>query len=341
MALDPDRRRQLHGLKLRALTQEFLGADLREVTGTEAGAVGRAEAPGGGRIGVALAEERPERGLGAALVSAHRYDVEQLHLFAAGAAGVLARRAELFDFPIHVWEVSGRSASVAEARAHTAAPAAPDVPELTILLDLADVDVIVEHGTVIGEVQGLEVARVVATDEGHRLEVGVGAHDREAFSLLHGDVPTPDAIRRVASLVRSHRAPGADPHPLNRLGAERWLRARLIDRPELVGAVTLTPAEPPVVRTNLKEAVPAVARGLDADGHPVVVVTSVGADLDLVPFAADAQARSGDGAELVIAVPARDAHDATLAPSRWLREGVRVAVIDDRWREWADGSSVA
>ncbi len=341
MALDPDRRRQLHGLKLRALTQEHLGADLREVTGTDVGAVGCAEDSAGQRIGVALAEERPERGLGAALASARRYGVGELHVFAAARAGVLARRAELFEFPVHVWGLSGRSAHRADAHVHVAAPVPPEVPELIVLLELADVDVIVEHGTVIGEVQGLEVARVVADEHGHRLEVGVGAHDREAFGLLHGDVPTPDAIRQVATLVRSHRAPGADPHPLNRLGAERWLRARLIERPALVGAARLAPAEPPVVRTNLKEPVPAVARGVDERGVPMVVVTSVGVDLDLVPFAADAQASGGDSADLVIAVPARDAHEVTLAMAQWLRAPARVVAVDDRWREWSDGSSLA
>ena len=42
-------------------------------------------------------------------------------------------------------------------------------------------------------------------------------------------------------------------------------------------------------RTNLSDAVPCVATGLDPDGRPVVVVCSVGIDLDVVPFAADAR----------------------------------------------------
>ncbi len=97
-----------------------------------------------------------------------------------------------------------------------------------------------------GEVHGLEVCRVVDGPDGTaRLEVGVGAHDREAFGLVHGDVPMIDALANVVAAVAAHREPGAEPHPLNRIGAER-LRATLIADPARVGATSLHPAEPPV-----------------------------------------------------------------------------------------------
>ena len=74
----------------------------------------------------------------------------------------------------------------------------------------------VEHGVVTGEVRGLEVCRVV--DDPHtgavRLEVGVGAHDREAFTIMHGDVPTVDALAGV--VARRRRAPPARPRPSTR-----------------------------------------------------------------------------------------------------------------------------
>ena len=58
-----------------------------------------------------------------------------------------------------------------------------------------------------GEVRGLEVCRVV--DDPHtgavRLEVGVGAHDREAFAIVHGDVPTTEALAGVVRAVAEHR----------------------------------------------------------------------------------------------------------------------------------------
>src|SRR5262249_18517616 len=147
-------------------------------------------------------------------------------------------------------------------------------------------------------------------DTGHaRLEVGVGAHDREAFQLVHGDVPTVDALAGVVAAVAEHRRPGAPPHPLNRLGAERLLRSRLIDDPALVDALVLSAAPPPVPRPNLKDPVPCVATGVDDNGAPLVVVCSVGIDLDVVPFAADARAATFQpDVRLVLAVPRRDDH---------------------------------
>lgn len=341
MALDPERRRQLHGLKLRALVEEHLDCTLSEVNGTDDGAVAVGTDPSGSAVIAALAEERSVRGLGGALAAAQRAEASEVHVFAADDAGVLARRADLFAATPVIWALEGRVARPAVADPVAAVPEAPAVPELVALLELADVDVVVEHGVVIGEVQGLEVARVVSSDAGHHLEVGVGAHDREAFGMLHGDLPTPDAIRQVAELVRTHRAPGASPHPLNRLGAERWLRARLIDRPDLVGARSLTHAPPPVERRSLKEPVPAVAHGVGDHGSPIVVVTSVGIDLDMVPFAADARSALAPEADLVVAVPRRDAHSVLVRMAESLIRPARLVAVDDGWREWGHSASIA
>ena len=57
-----------------------------------------------------------------------------------------------------------------------------------------------------------------------------------------------------------------------------------------------------------------MAAGLGDDGEPVVVVCSVGIDLDLVPFASDARGALGPpGARLLLAVPERDDHAVTRA----------------------------
>jgi hypothetical protein len=168
----------------------------------------------------------------------------------------------------------------------------------------------------VGEVRGLEVCRVV--DDPYlgttRLEVGVGVHDREAFAMLHGDVPAAEGLARIVEVVEQHRRPGAAPHPLNRLGRERLIRSQVIADPSLVGVASLAVAPPPVPRANIKDPVPCVAAGTDADGRPVVVVCSSGVDLDLVPFAADARAThegahpgvGGRGSRLVIVTPSRD-----------------------------------
>jgi hypothetical protein len=190
--------------------------------------------------------------------------------------------------------------------------------------------VVVEHGVLVGEVEGLEVCRAIRdsyTDE-CRLEVGVGAHDREAFLLIHGGIPTVDALQMVVSTVAEHRREGAEPHPLNRLGAERSIRAHLLREPTLVGAHRLQPASPPIPRKNLKDSVPCVAVGESDNGGPIVVVCSTGIDLDVVPWAADARAALTDpDAQLVIVVPERDLSPVTLALASSLRHPARVMSI--------------
>ena len=92
-----------------------------------------------------------------------------------------------------------------------------------------------------GEVRGLEVCRVV-DDEAlgtTRLEVGVGAHDREAFQMLHGDVPAVESLARIVDVVASHRRVDAPRHPLNRLAAERFIRWRVVEDPSLIGLRSL------------------------------------------------------------------------------------------------------
>jgi hypothetical protein len=140
-----------------------------------------------------------------------------------------------------------------------------------------------------------------------RLEVGVGAHDREAFQLLHGDRPTDESLAEVVRFVGTHRKPGAERHPLNLLAQERALRARLVAAPSLIGAERVEPVAPPVPRQNVKDAVPCVALAT-VDGRRVAVVCSTGIDLDVVPFAVDAMAACGSDSCLVV-MPTRDAID--------------------------------
>ena len=82
-------------------------------------------------------------------------------------------------------------------------------------------------------------------------------------------------------------AAGRQPHPLNQLVPERWLRWLIVQQPELVGAATLTPVESVLARRNLNERSVASAAGVGADGEPLVVTCSTGVDLELVPAAAD------------------------------------------------------
>lgn len=370
MALEPDRVRALHAAKLRGLARTVLDVALDEVAGTDDGALAVVDAPEA--TVVCLAQERPARALGGALALAQRSRAAAVHVFAERDSGILARRAACFSTPPKVWQITAASARVAEPHPRPTEPPPPRVPELVALLGAAGVDVAVEHGVITGEVEGLEVARIVVhddhaapgpiasagpvparpvssspdtgdPDDGRdpapdpessqwRIEVGVGAHDREAFSLLHADEPTPDAIARVADLVRTHRSPGASPHPLNRLAAARWLRSLLLREPELVGARHLGPASPPVPRAGPKDAAPAVAYGVRPDGRRLIVVASVGIDLDLVPFGADARVFLDPDADLVLALPRRDAHDVILGIAARLERPPEIVEIDDAWR---------
>lgn len=281
-----------------------------------------------------LAEDDPERSLGPALAWAHVNDVAELHLVATGGTGLLARRAAAFAAPPTVWRVDGRSLEQAEPEPLTRPGAPhPSAELLGVMLTAAGADVVVEHGVVSGEVRGLEIARVAVDDEGAaRIEVGVGRHDREAFAMVHGDVPAAAALADVIGTVRRHRHPDAPHHPLNRLAGERWLRATVMADPALVGAARLEAADPASPRTNVKDPVPAPAVGEDVDGRPVVAVCSVGVDLDLVPSAADARAMHAPAARLLLVVPERDDHPVTRALAASLREPAEVVPFPGDWR---------
>jgi hypothetical protein len=354
---DAARRSRLLAIKLAALVRDHLGlADDGQPVGTPAVfAAGAALL----RDGVAwvLADQRGERSLGPALAWSRQQRAGQLQLLAEEATGVLARRAALFadDAAPSVWHVEGRSLLPALVTPYEAVPVVPAAHlALLPLIEAGGATPLVEHGVLVGEVAGLEVCRVVTdalTDES-RLEVGVGAHDREAFQLIHGNLPPADALRDVVRYVADQRTPGAEPHPLNRLAAERLLRDRVQHEPALVGAARLGSADPPVPRPNVKDPAPCVSLGRDGSGGAVVVVFTTGIDLDLVPFAADARAAlaarvalgdlSSDWSEaelqtarLVLAMPERDVVAVTRELAAALRQpaeivGLQPSQLTDR-----------
>ena len=279
--------------------------------------------------------QRPGQRLGSALAWAIRRDATELHLITEADGGQLARRAAEFAFPVTVWLADGRRllpAGVEPLPEPAAAPA--DHLALRELIAAGGATPLVEHGVVSGEVRGLEVCRVVDDEEeGARLEIGVGVHDREAFQMLHGNTPTIDSLSRVVDAVREHRVPGAARHPFNRMAAERLLRWRVEDDPSRLGLRTVTAAEPPVARTSAVEAVPCVARGTDRDGRDVVVVCSSGVDLDVVPYAADARLAAGEVADpgvarTLVVTPARDRLAVTTELAGLLVQSLELVSID-------------
>ncbi|WCO66450.1 hypothetical protein PO878_18285 [Iamia majanohamensis] len=295
--------------------------------------------PGGaarldGDVGwVLLAGDAAPR-LGAALAWARRAGVRDLHVVVdePEASGLVARRAALCAPAPTVWVVDG--ASLAPA---TAAPApvplpAPSAPELRALLVDAGLTVVDEDGMALGELLGLEVARITHGPDGPVLDVGVGKADRELTAMAHAEATDAARVARVVDIVRAERRPGAPPHPINQLVPERWLRASLVAEPALVDAAELHPVPSVVGRTNLKDVGVATAVGTDLDGAPLVVTCSVGVDLDLVPSAADDRAAHAPGARLVLAVPARDALGLTADLAAVLDPPAEVRPVDGDWR---------
>jgi hypothetical protein len=278
-----------------------------------------------------LADAEPARALGPALAVARRAGADgPVHLVVEDAAGLLVRRAAQFASPPTIWFVVGTGLEqVTEPEPLPVVPALdPRVAPFADVLAAAGADPVVEHGRLIGEVDGLEVARVVVDADGPHLEVGVGRFDREAHALVSGDRPSADTLADVVDYVRRYRVRGGDMHPLLGLAADRWLRARLLHDPSLVGADHLAPMAPVVEAPDLRTPWPAPATGVDRAGNPVVVVASVGVDLDLVPAAADARLADGREARLVLAVATKDAHPVTQALAAALKHPAELVTVD-------------
>jgi hypothetical protein len=293
---------------------------------------GGAAAVAGSRAWVLL-DEAASSGLGRALAWTSQRSADEVHVLAEEGAGVLARRAGLFRDPPRVWQIAGRRVAPAAPEPFPSPPEPPaNALEFVGLLREAGLDIVIEHGEVRGEILGLEVARVVVGDGPPRVVVGVGRHDRDAFALVHGDLPPAAALESVVDSVRRHRRPGGPGHPLGRLVPERWLRRAVVADPGRVGARHLDPVEPILARESVKDVAPALAVGESLDGAPLVVACSVGIDLDLVPAAADARAAHTPEATLVLVIPTRDDHSVTRRLAGALRRPARIIPFEGDFR---------
>lgn len=328
---DPVRRAALLDIKLKALVREHVGHDVDLPDPLSRIPFGRGAAFVVDTTAWVLLDDQPHRGLGAALAWVNRArresEINSVGLIADEATGVLARRARLFSTAVSVWHAVERVLLPAVVEPYPDLDAVDPAHEaFRALITEGGAEPLVEHGVLVGDVRGLEVCRVVTdmfTGE-VRLEVGVGAHDREAFSMLHGARPTVDALADVVEAVQKHREVGAALHPLNRFGSERFLRWSAIQQPDRVSARVLQPADPPVIRTNIKDPVPCVAVGQSLDDEPIVVVFSTGIDLDLIPFSVDARAMHSPRADLVVVVPPRDVSPITQAVAEMTKMPTRV-----------------
>lgn len=322
---------RLRAAKLKALTRGRVGDDAAPA----ALPAGAALVDGDGAW-VLLAEEAGAS-LGAALAWARKAGAGALHVVvddsaAPEAAGRVARRAALVAPAPTVWTVAGADLVAVEPAPVAPLAPVPEAPDLTSLLQEAGLAVVPEDGVVLGELLGLEVARITSGPDGPELEVGVGRFDRELTAMAHADLAPADRLVRAVEIVARYRRPGAPPHPLNQLVPERWMRAALVADPSLVDAAGLRPVPSAVPRANLKDTGVASAVGVDTAGGPVVVTCSTGVDLDLVPAAADDRAARAPGARLVLAVPARDALPLTRDLAARLAAPAEVVALDGEWR---------
>jgi hypothetical protein len=322
------RRPALLAAKLGALVRGSFGA----VAGVRAPFPNGASLRDGDRAWI-LIDDNPERAVGPAMAWARQHQIAELHLLTEDAPGLVSRRASMFASPPHVWWVQGAELHPAEPEPVPELPAALEAPELVRLVTDAGLEVVPASGHLAAELRGLEVARIAIGDDGAaRLDIGVGQADRELTAMLHGRLPPAVALDRVVRIVEEHRRPGVPPHPLNQLVPERWLRSVLRDDPGRVGLTVLRPAPPPTPRGGLKERSIAPAMGVGPDGADVVVVCSVGVDLDLVPSAADARLALAPDAPLLLVVPERDVHPVTTALAQRLREPATVVPVAGDWR---------
>lgn len=316
--MDTSRRADLLGVKLKALVAEHLAVDLD----TDVDSIPSGAALIHKTAAWVLIDGSADRSLGAALAWSVRRSATEIHVVADSGGGLIARRATAFTVPISVWFAEERTLLPVVPEPLAPPPTVPaSHAELTPMIEAAGAVPNAEHGVLVGEVRGLEVCRVVdqpttgffadqvdgdlpAPRSGLQLEVGVGAADREAFQLLHGDLPTQEALTGVVQSVAAVRSDDAPQHPLNRIGRERFLRWKAENDPASLGLSTLVAAEPPMPRANLKDPTPCVAAGTRVDGTAVRVVFSSGVDLDLIPYVADVQLAHGE--VTIVAAPSRD-----------------------------------
>ncbi|MCU1497259.1 MAG: hypothetical protein JWM47_1212 [Acidimicrobiales bacterium] len=334
-----DRRSALLATKLRVLASErwSISGELRSGSFPSGATLLDPEA---GRAWV-LVEGDAARRLGGALAVAHRAGARELHLIVDDpeAGAILARRASAFRFPVQVWRSEGRELSEVTAAPVAADPApAPEAELYRPVLRAAALDPVVEGGHLMGELLGLEVARVVVDDDGSaHVEAGVGRFDREVATMMFSHLGETDSLARAVDIVGRYRHPGAERHPLNVLVPERWLRSVLVADPALVGAATLRPVGSALPRANLNEEGIATAVGQDVDGRPLVVVCSTGVSLDLVPSAADDRLTHGPDARLVLALPERDAVPVTADLAGLLHAPAQIATVPGDWRLLSGG----
>lgn len=338
--MEPARRAALVQAKLNALARDGLGIDpsQAEVVGFPAGAA----LVSAGRAVVYVADDMMMP-LGAAAVWAAGRDVAQVDLILddAGTAGIAARQAAALRHPVAVWLTRASTLTPAEPAVAVAGAEAPLDPAVVAAIERAGASVVVEAGVVVGEVAGLEVARVVVADGGRpTVRVGVGVYDQEAHAVLHPGDTAGAGLAEVVTRVAGLRRPGAPGHLINRLARERWLRWRVLQEPGLVGATELVALPGLVIQRGLHHSLPAAAIGTGQAGTRLLAVFAVGVDPQVIAVAADHLAVHGGAAgpgidEVVLVLPPAHTHPALARAAAWLAVPATVCGVAGPWETGA------
>ncbi len=263
----------------------------------------------------------------------------ELHVISEGGMARALEMASLFSVPPFVWSVRGRELEPGEpggskdAGGKWEAIAISEETEEVITQAISETGAVVCHrdGTLVAEVLGLEVARVVqdGNDTPPYLAIGVGKHDRSARQELHGGPPPMSALFEVVKTIARHRRANVASHPANQLCLERWLRAVVVEHPEMVGERSLRPVEHPLLPVRLGERCPALAM---AEG-PVLYAFSVGVDVEAPIRAALAAKEVDSKAQLVFVLPEGDDVPVLKESVARLRGPVELRQLKRSWRE--------
>lgn len=326
MSLDAERLGNLARIKLEGLVRRAFPDVTSPAESFNAG-VGIAH---GDRAFVHLIEDAPSP-MAAALAWGARRDASELHVIVDAPDHVLTLQARGLHPSPTVWQAVEIDL---RPMVDTGPVTALDVPDVVVaqvpVLEAAGCDVVIEHGLIIGEILGVEVARIAVEVDGRaQVRVGVGLYDQEAHALVHAGAGVAERLDQVVAEVRRHRNAQAGPHPLNRIARERWLRSVVVDDPSLLGLDTLAPEAPLVPRSGIHEQRPVAARGTRGDTQ-VLVVCSTGIDLDLVPMAA-AHIGHDRPDEVVLVLPARDHHEIIGRMAGRLAVPASLTSVPDPW----------
>ena len=270
--------------------------------------------------------------LGATLVWAQSQGASQTNLITDESDGLLAFTAGGFSDPEPIiWHAVERSI-VAVGADVPEIPGPPDCPESTAILAGLDLEVVADHGVWLGDLNGLEVARVGLRGDECEVDIGVGAYDQFASAALSVDRDEESALANVVSMVRPHRLAGSDPHPIGRLVRSRWLRSQIIADPQLAGLKVLHPIPLLVPRPGLVESQPAAGLGEDSDGRKVLLIASTGIDLGVVETAAGLSAYTKPD-RIVVVMPARDHHPRIVQSLTTLAVPAELVALEGEWSD--------